>query len=275
MKIKITLAIVISFLAPLAANAFSIVPSKCQEAAGCNICDVALAFTNAADIMAGLLGAIALLFFIIGGFFLILSSGNEQRIETGKKILVGTVTGLAIVFLAWFAVNFVVRVAYQGSNPISDSKAGISEGSADNNVTVFGEKTSWWALPTCDPGLTACAGKYIGEACGNIGDCASGGSCTCFRATAKEGDDNTCSSKEKDAASLSAAAGTTKKECYCATPCTQQKYIAYKTNGGILKEYSCIEKTAFDADAKLSTPKWKKIDNVSCATVDQVCVIPK
>lgn len=273
MKIKIILTLVVAFLAPIAANAFSIVPPSCQDSDGCNICEVALAFTNAADIIAGLLGAVALLFFIIGGFFLILSSGNEQRIETGKKILVGTVTGLAIVFLAWFAVNFVVRVAYQGSNP--DKSGGISESSADSNVTVFGVKTSWWALPTCSPSLTKCAGKYIGEACGNIGDCAGGGSCTCFRATAKEGDNNTCSGTEEDATSLSAAAATTKKECYCATPCTQQKYIAYKTNGGILKEYSCIEKTAYEADAKLKAPKYQKIDNISCATTTQVCVIPK
>lgn len=270
MKIKISLALVVAFLAPIAANAFSIVPTKCQGESGCNICDIALAFTNAADIIAGLLGSVALLFFIIGGFFLILSSGNEQRIETGKKILVGTVTGLAIVFLAWFAVNFVVRVAYQGSNP--DKNGAISEGSADGNVTVFGVKTSWWALPACDPGLTKCAGKYIGEVCGTTGDCAGGKSgCTCFRATAKEGDDNTCSGTLADAGSLSAAAATSKKECYCATPCTQQKYIAYKTNGGILEEYSCIEKTAYDA----ATTKYNKIDNVSCASTTQVCVKPK
>lgn len=271
MKIKISLALVVAFLAPLAANAFSIVPSKCQEAAGCNICDVALAFTNAADIMAGLLGAIALLFFIIGGFFLILSSGNEQRIETGKKILVGTVTGLAIVFLAWFAVNFVVRVAYQGSNP--GDKGGISEGSADENVTVFGIKTSWWALPTCDPGLTACVGKYIGEACGNVGDCADGGSgCSCYRSTNTAGDDHKC---EVEASSIEVSNGTAKKECYCATPCKQQKFLRYEANGKKNLEYTCKEKTEFEADAKLATPKYKKIDNVSCATPTQVCVIPK
>lgn len=269
MKIKISLALVVAFLAPLAANAFSIVPAKCQGAAGCGICDIALAFTNAADIIAGLLGAVALLFFIIGGFFLILSSGNEQRIETGKKILVGTVTGLAIVFLAWFAVNFVVRVAYQGSNPAS-STGGISTGSADNNVTVFGIKTSWWSLPACDPGLTKCAGKYVGEACGSVGDCAGGGKsgCTCFRVQDDKGDDLTCSGTEADAGNVSSTSYKT-KQCYCATPCAQANYN--KTINPDGKEFVCITQEVLDVQNAAHIGTYTKYDNISCADTTMVC----
>lgn len=268
MRIKISLALLVAFLAPITANAFSIVPLKCQGEYGCNVCDVALAFTNAADIIAALLGSVALLFFIIGGFFLILSSGNEQRIETGKKILVGTVTGLAIVFLAWFAVNFTIRVAYQGSNNTT----------GDASVTVFGVKTSWWSLPSCDPTLSPCAGKYIGEACGTVGDCASGGSgCSCYRPketdgnNLKEGEDLKCNGAEADAGNISAAGGS-KKQCYCASPCSRTTYDKEINPEG--KEFVCLTQEVYEVDQS-SVKNYIKYDNISCGTPDLVCLRKK
>lgn len=54
--------------------------------------------------LAGIVGAI---FIIIAGIRFILSGGNPKNVDQAKKIFVYAVLGLAIVFLAFFIVNFI------------------------------------------------------------------------------------------------------------------------------------------------------------------------
>lgn len=262
LSVKATL-LVAAFILPSQAAAYSIVPEKCQGDTGCNICDIALAFVNFSNIIAGGLSGMALLFFIIGGFYFILSGGNEQRIETGRKILIGTVTGVLIVFLAWFAVNFVVRIAYQGQNNLESGEA---------TVKVFDVDTTWWSLPACDPSLSGCGGKYVGESCGTVGSCANGGTgCTCFRTTDPAGDKLVCDGENGDAAD-SASATYKSKQCYCATPCDEINFDAVKNSAK--KEYLCVTKEVYEVDQS-SVKNYTKHDDISCASPDQVCVNKK
>mgnify|MGYP001582111474 CR=1 FL=1 len=55
----------------------------------------------------GLVGALALLFFIYGGFTLILSRGSTEQVKKGKDILVAAIVGLVIVFGAYMLVKFL------------------------------------------------------------------------------------------------------------------------------------------------------------------------
>lgn len=52
-------------------------------------------------------GALALLFFIYGGFTLILSRGSPDQTKKGKEILVAAIVGLIIVFGAYMLVSFL------------------------------------------------------------------------------------------------------------------------------------------------------------------------
>ncbi len=57
----------------------------------------------------GIVGSIALLMFIYGGFLWLTSAGAEQKITQGKNILVWATIGLAIIFLSYTLVGFVIK----------------------------------------------------------------------------------------------------------------------------------------------------------------------
>src|SRR3989338_5720955 len=61
----------------------------------------------ASNYLFGIVGALALLFFIYGGFTLILSRGSTDQVKKGKDIMVAAVIGLVIVFGAYMLVKFL------------------------------------------------------------------------------------------------------------------------------------------------------------------------
>ena len=56
----------------------------------------------------GLVGSIALLMFIYGGFLWITSAGNPQNVQKGQDTLKWAVIGLVVVFTAYAIVKFVI-----------------------------------------------------------------------------------------------------------------------------------------------------------------------
>ncbi len=79
-----------------------------ETAAGCR--DVSIFVTlliNVAGYLFTIVGALALLFFIYGGFTLILSRGATDQVKKGKDAMVAAVIGLIIVFGAYMLVNFL------------------------------------------------------------------------------------------------------------------------------------------------------------------------
>ena len=59
----------------------------------------------------GLLGLIAVVMILIGGFIWMTAGGNEDKVATAKKYISAAVVGLIIVLLAWAIVVFVVGTA--------------------------------------------------------------------------------------------------------------------------------------------------------------------
>ena len=85
-----------------------LVPATCTDENGCTICEIALIFTNAADVIGVFLSSIALLMFIIGGLLWIFSAGVTERVEKGKKIMLGAALGIIITISAYALVNTVL-----------------------------------------------------------------------------------------------------------------------------------------------------------------------
>lgn len=88
-----------------AAQATTILPT-CISDGNCQVMDILSIAGNVADWILGSVGAIALLFFVYGGFTLILSGGNEKHVEEGKLILTNAVIGLVIVFTSYIIVQY-------------------------------------------------------------------------------------------------------------------------------------------------------------------------
>ncbi len=55
----------------------------------------------------GIVGALALIAFIYGGFILILSRGAPENVKKGKEAMAAAVVGLVIVFGAYMLVRFL------------------------------------------------------------------------------------------------------------------------------------------------------------------------
>lgn len=53
------------------------------------------------------IGALALLFFVYGGFMLIMSQGKADKIKLGTGAMVAAVVGLIIAFSAYALINFL------------------------------------------------------------------------------------------------------------------------------------------------------------------------
>lgn len=61
---------------------------------------------NVADWILGIVGSLALLMFVIGGFMFLISGGNTKTVEKGKDILIGAVIGLILVFSSYMIIKF-------------------------------------------------------------------------------------------------------------------------------------------------------------------------
>lgn len=56
----------------------------------------------------GLIGTFALVMFVYGGFVMILSAGNSDKVKQGRDILTAAVIGLVIAFSAYLLIDFVL-----------------------------------------------------------------------------------------------------------------------------------------------------------------------
>ena len=61
---------------------------------------------NVANWILGIVGSLALLMFVIGGFMFLISAGNSKTVDKGKSILISSVVGLVIVFCSYMIIQF-------------------------------------------------------------------------------------------------------------------------------------------------------------------------
>ncbi|MBU1420966.1 pilin, partial [Patescibacteria group bacterium] len=57
----------------------------------------------------GIVGSLALVMFIYGGFMWMMAGGNTERVQKGKDTLVWTALGLVIIFSSYALVRFVLK----------------------------------------------------------------------------------------------------------------------------------------------------------------------
>ena len=82
-----------------------------QPAACTNLCDLVGTFINIIYLaMSIAIFIIAPILFVWGGITIMFAGANPGSLETGKKILTGTLIGLAIVLCSYLIVNTVLSV---------------------------------------------------------------------------------------------------------------------------------------------------------------------
>ncbi len=113
---KAALAALIAF-APLAAGAITLLP-ECTKTGNCGISDMLGVFINVAEFLLGIVGAVALGYFVYGGFVFILSRGNKGEVDRAFGILKSAVIGIFIIFLSGVFVRFTTRALTGGVSAI-------------------------------------------------------------------------------------------------------------------------------------------------------------
>ena len=68
---------------------------------------------NVIQAILGIVGSIALLMFVIGGFVWMTAAGNPERVKLGKNIIIWSVIGLAVIFAAYAITRFVLTALLQ------------------------------------------------------------------------------------------------------------------------------------------------------------------
>lgn len=77
-------------------------------------CCAILTASNIARYIFGLMGALALGYFIFAGYKMITSAGEASKFKKGQDIMVNTVLGIVVIIIAWTAVNLLLVILISG-----------------------------------------------------------------------------------------------------------------------------------------------------------------
>ncbi len=112
---------------------------SCVTDGDCQLADVATGFILLTKLLLGAMGAVALLYFVIGGFQWMTSQGNQEKVRKGQQTMTNTVIALFIAFTSYLLLNFFVNniLGVKSDYMIGDALAqcdGKSDGTACNVV---------------------------------------------------------------------------------------------------------------------------------------------
>jgi len=103
------MAMLVLLVAPSAVSALTI--EVVGNTIGLGTADLKETVINIIQWVLGLLGLIAVIMILWGGFMWMTAGGNEDKVATAKKIITAAVIGLIVILLAWAIVTFVVSTA--------------------------------------------------------------------------------------------------------------------------------------------------------------------
>ena len=66
-------------------------------------------------VIAMLVGTVGVLLYVVGGYFMIFSQGDENQLTKGKQIVTYTSLGLVIAFGAFILVQFIMGIIYSAA----------------------------------------------------------------------------------------------------------------------------------------------------------------
>ena len=81
----------------------------------CGLNEAMQTIINITQLIVAVTGSLALLMFGYGGLTFILASGNQERLQQAKQILLTAATGIIIILGAWLIVNFTILALTGGT----------------------------------------------------------------------------------------------------------------------------------------------------------------
>ncbi len=78
--------------------------------------DVRSTVSNVIKAFMGLLGIVAVVIILLGGFKWMTAGGNEEKVAEAKKLIISGVIGLVIIMSAYAIAQFVVNAIINGTS---------------------------------------------------------------------------------------------------------------------------------------------------------------
>lgn len=157
--LRLALPAALAFAPMIALAQIQILP-PCTATGDCGVTDILIVLVNVAEYLLGITGAVALLFFVYGGFKFILAAGDKSKVGEAVGILKSAVIGIAIIFLAGVLVRFTTQALTGGTSAIpvigESCNAGTQKSVRPDSASANG---IWVSIPS---GLDA-QGKLIPE----------------------------------------------------------------------------------------------------------------
>ncbi|MBU0613773.1 pilin, partial [Patescibacteria group bacterium] len=95
-------------------------PCACRDQGRCELENILQIMVNIGTFILAISGSILVAMFVFGGVTWLTSLGNPNRIDEGKKTMVGAVIGILIVFFAYTGVTLLISVLKTGNIPTGD-----------------------------------------------------------------------------------------------------------------------------------------------------------
>ncbi len=76
---------------------------------GVGSADLKQTVVNIITFVLGLLGLIAVIMILYGGFIWLTAGGNEDKVDSAKKIISAAAVGLVVILISWAIVQFVIN----------------------------------------------------------------------------------------------------------------------------------------------------------------------
>ncbi|MFA5131672.1 MAG: hypothetical protein WC467_04665 [Patescibacteria group bacterium] len=124
----LSIIIALSFSLPLVARAQSSIinpnatgvgtTSRPYDNGDYSLNDIMAIAIGASRWILGIIGSLALIMFIYGGFTFLISGGSSEKVGQARKIIIAAVIGLLIVFSSYLIIKFVLAslgLNWQGS----------------------------------------------------------------------------------------------------------------------------------------------------------------
>jgi len=103
------IAIIISVIITTALLASTVLAVQLDNPLGSQTPDLNSIAVALISTLLGLVGVLALLAFIYGGFLWLTSLGSPQKIQKGKEVMIWAVLGLAIIFSSYAVITLVLN----------------------------------------------------------------------------------------------------------------------------------------------------------------------
>lgn len=110
-KLAVSLGLIGILLMPALVSAVTIDPGfgYIQNNIGMGTQDVRVTIANIIRVAMGLLGIVAVLIILMGGFKYMTAMGEDDKVKTAKKLITSGIIGLVIVLTAYAIATFVIN----------------------------------------------------------------------------------------------------------------------------------------------------------------------